>query len=344
MIKALAPLPYEPQFQGIYARLLCVELRSRAIDPAPLLASVGIEEHRILGSDAWVSSAQFLALCAAAKTACNDPELSLCWAQRVTENVHGLAGTAVITAPDFRTAMDTFQRMTVLRNTAVSIEFRKQRDKLQYVCELRHPLGELHEFVYTHLALSFSNILKILLSDQISNLCIDFPFAAPPWMATAHRFFPCALRYGAENLAFCLPDRLLDYKNPVAQPVAHAAALRQCEMEVLGLEADLVARVKTYLLANAEHPPSAETAAKVLSISPRSLRRELEKAGTGYRQLVLSARMGAAHRYLEDTRLTIEQIAWQIGYADTSNFIRTFRKICQLTPEQYRQSKRERGN
>ena len=43
-----------------------------------------------------------------------------------------------------------------------------------------------------------------------------------------------------------------------------------------------------------------------------------------------------ALRYLEDTTVTVGELALQLGFSDTSNFVRAFRKWTGKTPGQYR--------
>lgn len=338
--KAANTLLYKPLHQAIYARALCMELRARGIDPAPLLMSSGIGEYGLSDDVAHLSSSQFLALCAAARSACEDPCLPLDWGRRITESMHGMVGTAVASAPDLKSALETLQRESVLRNTSARVELRYVGGHVRLLHSMAISLGDLTEFVYAPLAQTIAHALSTLLGDDVAHLRIELPFAAPLWQPMASKYFPCVLAFDAEQLAFQLPVGLLDRRNPVGQPATYAAALRQCELERLGLKTDLSTRIAAYLAARGERPPAVEEVASAFCLSPRSLRRELARVGTSYRQLVLRERMSMACRYIDDTSLSVEQIAWRIGYADTSNFIRAFRQVTGLTPEQYRRHRR----
>lgn len=334
--KTAQALPYKPLHQAIYARVLCLELRARGIDPGPLLVTAGIGAYGLSDNVSHLNSSQFLALCAAARSACDDPCLPLDWGRRITESMHGLVGTAVASAPDLRSALETLQRESVLRNTTARVELRYVGEHVRLLHSMAIPLGDLTEFVYAPLALTIAHALSTLLGDDVAHLRIDLPFAAPLWQPMAAKYFPCMLVFDAEQLAFQLPAGLLDRRNPVGQLATYTAALRHCELERLGLQTDLPTRIAAYLTARGDRPPAVEVVASAFCLSPRSLRRELARVGTSYRQLVLNERISMACRYLDGTPLPVEQIAWRIGYADTSNFIRAFRQVNGLTPEQYR--------
>jgi AraC-like DNA-binding protein len=68
----------------------------------------------------------------------------------------------------------------------------------------------------------------------------------------------------------------------------------------------------------------------------RTLRRRLADEDTTYKQVVLEFRMELAASYLRGNAMSIQEIAYVTGYADPSNFHRTFNKHQGLTPNAYR--------
>lgn len=70
--------------------------------------------------------------------------------------------------------------------------------------------------------------------------------------------------------------------------------------------------------------------------SPRTLIRRLREEGSSYQQLLDSVREELACWLLIQTDLPVEAIAERVGYADTSNFSRTFRRWLGVTPREFR--------
>ena len=82
--------------------------------------------------------------------------------------------------------------------------------------------------------------------------------------------------------------------------------------------------------------PSAEAIAGSLHLSLRSLQRHLAEEGVGYEALLAETRHALALRYLDDPRNALGEIAYLLGFADTSSFSRAFKRWTGRTPSQYR--------
>jgi AraC-like DNA-binding protein len=77
-------------------------------------------------------------------------------------------------------------------------------------------------------------------------------------------------------------------------------------------------------------------AARDLGMSPRSLQRFLNREGTTFSEVVLRARVRRAHCLLEETNLSLTEIAYCTGFADQAHFTRVFRRISDVPPSALR--------
>jgi AraC-like DNA-binding protein len=73
-----------------------------------------------------------------------------------------------------------------------------------------------------------------------------------------------------------------------------------------------------------------------MGISQRSLQRKLADASTSYTKLLEDTRLEIASRYLRATSLSLQEIAYLLGYNETSSFFRAFRKMTGKTPLGFR--------
>ena len=75
-----------------------------------------------------------------------------------------------------------------------------------------------------------------------------------------------------------------------------------------------------------------------LGMSPRTLNRQLQKEKTSYRDVLDKVRKDKARAYFEQDRSSILEIAVNLGYADSSNFSRAFKRWFGVPPSVYRNS------
>jgi AraC-like DNA-binding protein len=75
-----------------------------------------------------------------------------------------------------------------------------------------------------------------------------------------------------------------------------------------------------------------------LNMSERTLQRKLQQEQTSYQKLLDEARLSLAQQYLIETKLTVDDIAMQLGFSETRSFFRSFKAWTGKTPSIYRES------
>jgi AraC-like DNA-binding protein len=78
--------------------------------------------------------------------------------------------------------------------------------------------------------------------------------------------------------------------------------------------------------------------AEFLGLSPRTLQRKLKEEGTTYIQLLNDTRKELASQYISNSRLSISEISYLLGFAEPTNFTRAFRRWTGKSPSEYRMS------
>lgn len=78
------------------------------------------------------------------------------------------------------------------------------------------------------------------------------------------------------------------------------------------------------------------TVAESLTMSRRSLQRNLARKALNYSQLLANIRMRLAARWLARSEKPIAEIAFDLGYQDASNFTRAFRRQAGVSPQTFR--------
>jgi AraC-like DNA-binding protein len=79
-------------------------------------------------------------------------------------------------------------------------------------------------------------------------------------------------------------------------------------------------------------------AAESIHMSERSLQRRLTASGLSFTQLVEEARFARARRLLLDCGVKIVEISAELGYSDSANFTRAFRRWSGVSPQAFRKT------
>ena len=135
-----------------------------------------------------------------------------------------------------------------------------------------------------------------------------------------------------------LPRALLDLRLPQADANTARAFERQCHelLERRLARVGLAGQVRSRLLHNPGALPSMPAVADELHIDPRTLRRRLAGEGTSFRALLDEVRRKRAIELLA-SELSVEEIAGQLGYAETANFTHAFKRWEGVAPSYFRQ-------
>ncbi|WP_338089162.1 helix-turn-helix transcriptional regulator [Nannocystis pusilla] len=80
----------------------------------------------------------------------------------------------------------------------------------------------------------------------------------------------------------------------------------------------------------------AESVARALGTSERTMQRRLRQAGTSFRDVVDDVRREAALAQLGRRDATVTDIAFMLGFSDLSAFSRAFRRWTGASPSEYR--------
>ncbi len=84
-----------------------------------------------------------------------------------------------------------------------------------------------------------------------------------------------------------------------------------------------------------------ELIADEFCLSPRTLQRKLVAEGTSYQDIVDEIRLDMAKQLLSDSKIAIQDIAYNLGFSDSGSFHRRFKQWTRQTPREFRETKAE---
>lgn len=84
---------------------------------------------------------------------------------------------------------------------------------------------------------------------------------------------------------------------------------------------------------------TADQVSRALAMSKRSLQRRLSEEGSNFKHLLEDTRRAMAMNYLQNSELSVQEIAFLLGFRDPSSFFRAFRAWTGQTPLSMRQQR-----
>ncbi|MGI9320853.1 MAG: AraC family transcriptional regulator ligand-binding domain-containing protein [Thiogranum sp.] len=268
----------------------------------------------------------------------DDPTLGLQMATHIHPSHLGALGHAWLASSSLRTALLRTQRFNRMLDEQAASQIEETETQIRVVHQLHrnHPCPEMAADgqLSCLLALCRLNFGEELLPKEVTMRRPE-PEGAQQW----HDHFGIHVRFDqpTDSIAFSASDA--DRK------------LTSSNRELVEAHEDLVQRHLAYMdrkhiesrvqLAMLEELPSGgiteERMAELLNMSTRTLHRKLGEDGTTFSSLLLELRRELADRYLRDSKYSITEIAFMLGYAETSAFSRAFRNWFDESPTQFRE-------
>lgn len=324
----------------IYARLLRMLLQQAALDGDGVLARAGLDWATLVRDDRPLPRETTARLIEAAVTASGRPWLGLELGQQTPVSAHGVLGYAAVTARDLAGALQVLTRYGAVRNESLAWTLQPRSDGLLLQAVERVAWGGARGFFLDTVVSATLTVLESALGQRPAGMTVDLPVPRPAWAAQYERFAPVQFRFGQPALAFTVTAEAARLPCLGADARAHAAACRECEAALEALAGRSVVQQVAALLAEAPagRYPSLAEVAQSCGLGPRTLMRRLAAEGSSYQLLLDGARRSRALWLLQHTRRSVEDIAAELGYVDTSNFSRTVRRWFQASPRALRQA------
>lgn len=329
---------------GIYLLLLCDVLRRLGHDEQKVIEGLGVTRASLLQPDSRISlQTGFLAAQRAVALA-GQQGLGLIYARAMNVTMHGSLGMMALVSPSIGEALEAAMRFLVLRVPFLRGALSREGSLMKIRLEPQGTLNAPAQFVMEAVLMGFAHVAEQLLGHPLKGGRIHMPGERPAYMDQFTHELPAPIRFLAGEWALLVPASLYEAKPRLADPLAAQLAREQCEQEyrqLIELRTSTAQQVQEFLRMSdaAQALPSQEEMAKRLHLSERTLKRRLQEEGSSYRQLLDDELRSRACRLLEEPRLSISEVAWRLGFADVSNFTRTFRRLTGQPPKQWRQTR-----
>ena len=321
-----------PSTLSSWALLIARTLQARGIDAEALFRRAGLNPEHLGDPDVrypihgvqklWALGVE------ATKDSCFGLEVGKFW-HPTTFHAIGYTAIAAKTVRETLTYLARYMRVVT---TGLSLELADLDEQVVVNFAL---LLRTTSSIWAHAAVTSIVILcRDARGAEINPVGVSLVQADGMCLKRMEEFFRCPVSIGASHTS--LKFRRADLDAPLS--TANQTLVRANEavlseyLSRLGVS-DFVFRVRTkliHLLPTGEI--NAEAVARSLNVSLRSLQRQLREEGITFRQLIDSTRRDLAEHYLKDSTLSVAEVAYLLGFGETSSFTRAFRRWTGHTP------------
>ncbi|HEX4856320.1 MAG TPA: helix-turn-helix domain-containing protein [Limnobacter sp.] len=330
-----------PALHPVYARLLCAELQRRGFAQEEILHGTGLGWQQLHENNQFILLTTMRQLILHATELSNCPWLGIEVGLRTTASAHGVLGAAMIASRNLPSGMLVLQKYAALRQNLATLSFQYE-PAFAVVVEEWVDLGEVREYLHCQLLGGLAQLLIAQTGLDLPRLLrIEWPFAQPEWASEYQRI--CEHNsFGHPQLRVLMDSQLVNSPSLAADEEALQRLLRECDLLLQRQQScgGLSARVRLLLQRSEGRMPTLEETAAGENLTERTFMRHLQAEGTSFQQLLDEVRQEKACWMLENSDIAVENIACLLGYEDPSNFSRTFKRWCGVTPREYRQGKK----
>jgi AraC-like DNA-binding protein len=301
---------------------------------AELLAGLPVEP--MLDTEGWIDNSQFYEVVRRALLLSRDTALGLHVGER--EHGHftafGAAGLLFSVVPTFREAVAAMASFHEVARDQQDIFIRPEPNSLAVGYELFEATGTvricLAEIVLTNLTI----MLRQFSGLTGGPLRVRFDYPAPAHVAEYHRVFGCDVQFDCPSVALVVSNEVADRRQLLSNP--ELASMLRHRAEGSSRPRTLVERVRQQVRESwLSGAPTMDTVARGLGMSQRSLHRHLAQHGLDYRSVLNDARLEAAAALLRRQRLSVKQVAHEVGFSNASAFYRAFKRWTGVSPSEY---------
>ncbi|MFC3096138.1 AraC family transcriptional regulator [Alteromonas sediminis] len=271
-------------------------------------------------------------------TQTGQPHLGLLLGKRLQVSHHGPFGLAMANSENVFDVINLVSEFLSVRLPFLSLSAEHTKHNVIVTLSSLHQSGFAHQFVIDALAMAFLNIQNALFSktktQPIKRILFDYPL---PETMNLQKYFE-GIAY-TDSHPFC--GMILDKEACRTQlehydPVGLQYAKEMCAREITALKGALTTSEKVRALFESEATlPSLEKIASLLCVSKRTLHRQLENENTSFKLLRESWLKSKAANYLLVKNLSVEQTADLLGYTDSANFRRAFKRWFHISPSKF---------
>ena len=314
-------------------------MESMGYPASAILEGAGIEAENLAAADYVIDVNQCKKVVANMIRLSGDQGIGFEIGARMRMTDLGIFAYAMMSARTLRGAFDLWARYCSAFGMLIRLDLvEDNQDQWGLTINEVSPLGFLYNFCVEE-ALSITlNFGFALTGETVAVKSVSLSYPSPSHEAAYRKVFNCPITFNAEQTCITFSKPSLDQPLKTNDDELNAVCQAHCQQIMRNIEGSgpMRTRLRDLLLRNSSPLSNLSESAALLGTSPRNLRRQLEREGVTYREIVNELRIDLAKEYLASGELQAKEIGYLLGFKDPDAFRRAFKSWTGQTVSDYR--------
>lgn len=279
---------------------------------------------------------KYCALLDLAAKATDDEHFGLRFGATRAADTSTVLGYILRNSPTIGAAIGNAARYVRVHVDGVQISLSSAGAEARLVYRLTDPTIVVSRHYAELLMVYAMHVFRLAADDDWAPHEVWFRHGPPADLAPYRRYFGASVRFHQSEYTTVFDSGILGrplrtFDRQLLGILEEHAAMILAQLPPL--DDDLLARLEQFVVgALPEDRAGVSAAARALGMSTRTLQRRLRERGIVFARLVEEVRRRLSARYLADPTLTLGEIAWLLGYSESSAFNRAYRRWTGRSP------------
>jgi AraC-like DNA-binding protein len=314
---------------------------AQGVKAESLYRAVNLDSSVLSDPDNRIPFAQLVELYEKAAEFTGDKYFGLHLGQSIHPSAFDVVGYSALNSPTLGAAFQRVARYHSIWTDGALFKIETANDTSAVVYSYVDTTIQEHRQDSEMTLATVTTLCRNVATPDFTPTAVEFQHEAPPDTSEHVRLFRCRLQFSAQSNKLSFPSSFLSL--PIARADANLCALldRHAEelLEKFPPRDSLIDHVRSAIAS--EFPggdPSLEHVADQLGFTPRTLQRKLQEINTSHNELLDQMRAQLAMRYLRERHMAICEVAYLLGFSESSSFHRAFKRWTGVTPKEFRKS------
>ena len=325
--------------QAVATEKIVSRAATHGVTPESLYEAVKLDPTTLLDRDNRIPFAQLVALYEKAAELTGDVNFGLHLGESVHPSAFDVVGYIALNSPTLGSAFTRVARYHSIWTDGALFTPELSDDTsaivYRYVDTSIYEHRQDSEMTFA----TITTLCRNIASPDFAPIAVEFQHEEPADVSEHLRLLRCPVRFSAPSNRLTFSSDFLSLPIAVADASLCAVLNRHAE-ELLSKyppRDSLIDQVQGIIAGEFRGgDPSLERVADQLSLTPRTLQRKLHELGTSHNELLDQMRRQLAMRYLREPEMAICEVAYLLGFSESSSFHRAFKRWTGVTPKEYR--------